>query len=374
MINFTYPNSYSKNIIKLFGNISNNLWNDWNWQLKNSIKTYKDLTNIIPQLKNKISEDVFEKYHFSITPYFFCLIDFDNIEADPIANQVIPSNFELKHDNFLSIDPFSEKIKTPAKNLIQRYPDRILLLTTNLCASYCRYCTRKWNWNTNQTLKKEDITYTKEFLEKNPQIREVIISGGDPLLLDFDFLEEIIFNLINVKTIEVIRIASRVPSFLPQRITDDLANILKKYKTIWLITHFNHPNEITPKTEEAIDKLIYSGVSLANQTVLLKNINDDLKTMKKLLYSLEALRIKPYYLFNCDLVEGTAHFRTSIDSGLQLLKELWNNIGGLCIPNYVVDLPELGKIPILPQYILSEDENCIVFKNSFGKTFSYPKK
>ncbi|HOV14732.1 MAG TPA: KamA family radical SAM protein, partial [Spirochaetota bacterium] len=345
-------------------------FNNPKWQINNSINTKEKLVKLIPDRFENISENLFNK--FSITPYFWCLINHNENDSDPLAKQIIPDERENIKNSFLDIDPFSEQSKSPEKQLIKRYSDRVLVVTSNICPSYCRYCTRKWNWDKGQTIADKELIKIVEYLKENKNIREVIISGGEPFLLSVAFLERIIQNIITIPTIEVIRVATRILSFLPQKITKNLTLMLKKYRPIWIVTHFNHPNEITPETVNAVNKLLDAGVSIVNQSVLLKGVNEDFETLKRLFYDLTTLGIKPYYLFNCDLVSGTHHFRADFDIGLKIIEDLRGNVGGICIPNLIVDLPHGGKVPILPDYIIEKNKTNLKLKNYQGKIFDYP--
>jgi len=345
-------------------------WDNYKWQLNNLINSADLIEKYIP-LDNETRE-LIKNSRFSVTPHLLSLINTNNYIDDPIAKQVIPNKDELIVNDFLKNDPFSEKIKNPSKNIIKRYPDRVLLVTSNVCPSYCRFCTRKWNWQDNWILQRDDLKGVVDYLGNNSNIREVIISGGEPLILESDFLEEILKKIRSVKSIEVIRIATRILTFLPQRIDKKLTNIIKKYGPIWLVTHFNHPNEITESTEFAIDRLLDAKVSIINQSVLLKDINDNYSILSSLMKKLESLLIKPYYLFQCDLVEGTTHFRTPIEKGIELIKKMRDSISGICQPTYIIDLPEGTKIPISPQYISKIEKNKIILKNYEEKLFEYP--
>lgn len=370
MKSFKYNERFFINREVFFKNVPDRVFNNPLWQIKNKIDTKEKLLSFIPSLKGQLSDNLFNK--FSITPYFFCLINFDDLNNDPIAKQVIPDERENEKSAFLNIDPFNEQEKKPETQLIKRYPDRVLLVTSNICPSYCRYCTRKWNWGKGEYLNEEKLSQVLNYLTNNKNIREVIISGGEPLLLPYSFLEKIIKSIIRIEHIEVIRIASRILSFLPQKINNEFLKILKKYKPIWLVTHFNHPNEITPETNRAVEKILETGVAIVNQSVLLKGINDNAETMKRLVNDLEILRIKPYYLFNCDLIEGTKHLRADFNKGIEIMDKLRGNTGGICIPSFIIDLPEGGKVPILPEYIVERNENVLKLRNYQGRIFDYP--
>jgi lysine 2,3-aminomutase len=357
VIHIKYNEIYHTNKEKFFGHVPDIQWNDWKWQIRNGIRNFDDLIKYFPLLEK--NREKLLKTNFFITPYFLSLIDLDRLEMnknkmkiyDPIARQVIPSVEEFSCNLDEKTDPFSEFHKSPLTGCVKRYKDRILILPTNICAGYCRYCTRKWNWNSGYLIKREDIKNIKKYIGSNPSIREVIISGGDPFLIPVGFLDELIYEMISIDTVEVIRIATRLPAFLPQRINREISGILKKYKSLWVITHFNHPDEITPATQEAVENLMAGNAALANQTVMLKGVNDGYEILKKLFYSLESLRIKPYYIFHCDPVKGTSHFKVPLKSGLKLMNRLRRNISGLSIPLYVMDLPGKGKIPVTDEII-----------------------
>ncbi len=355
---------------RYFEKVPSRKWNSYKWHLNNLINSSSLLEKYISL--DIETRQVVDNTKFSITPHLLSLINCSDYQNDPIAKQIVPNKSELVCNNFLKNDPFNEKNRTPAKNIIKRYPDRVLLVTSNICPSYCRFCTRKWNWQENWAINKNDIREIVGYLENNMDIREVIISGGEPFLLNTDFLEEIIRNIRNVKHIEVIRIATRILTFLPQRVDRRLINMLKKYGPIWIVTHFNHPFEITSLAKEAVDKLLDSKVAIVNQSVLLKDINDNYETLSTLMKKLESMLIKPYYLFQCDLIEGTAHFRVSIDKGMELIGKMRGNIGGICQPTYIIDLPEGAKVPILPDYILKRGDDKLVIRNYEGKNFDYP--
>jgi len=369
MKKITYPEFYFENKNRFWHDIDDVKWNDWEWHLSNSIQSLDCINKLFPDIIE--IDKTIKKLKFRITPYFLSLINTSS-NNDPLLKQVLPSRLELIDLSFLSLDPFNEKGKSPVNCLIKRYPDRAIITVTNKCPSYCRYCTRKWNWDNKIFLNKKIIKDIHDYLEKEKSIREIIISGGEPFMINEDILFNLLDGIINIDHIEAIRIGTRILTFLPQRITGYLAERLSKYKPLWIITHFNHSNEITPATEDAVDKLIGNGAVLSNQSVLLKNINDDLDTMKNLVHKLQILRIKPYYLFQCDLVKGTNHFRASIKDGCSIIEGLRGDTGGICIPTYVIDLPDGGKIPVNSDYILKSNSKEIIVKNYEGKIVKYP--
>jgi len=355
--------------------IRDNYWSNWKWQIRNRIKGYNFLSSIgvISNNSKNRFKLLLKKYHFATTPYYFSLCNELNY-SDPIFRQIIPSLEEI--DFRLSgsePDPLAEEKHSITPHLIHRYPDRVLIVTTNFCASYCRHCNRKRFWsNKPWVITTKELEQILFYIKKNKHIREVILSGGDPLFINQNYLEYILKKLREIKNIEVIRIGTRIPVVLPMKITTDLCKMLKRYRPIWLNTHFNHPQEITKEAEKAADLLSLNGIAMANQTVLLKGINDDLNTLIRLFTSLERILIKPYYLFHCDAVCGTDHFRTSIKKGIELISAMEGKIGGLCIPKFVVDLPEGGgKAPCGPNFLEKVDGDIAIFKTWEGKKFIY---
>jgi lysine 2,3-aminomutase len=350
-------------------------WNDWRWQMRNRIRTVPDLLSVFPEL-HEGSElgQVAAKYPFAITPYYASLIRSSDI-SDPIFQMSVPQMDELFDPPFLHADPLEEEADMPVPGLIHRYPDRALVMATTMCAMYCRHCTRKRVAGTREdSISAEQLGKITAYLADNPQIRDVIISGGDPFTLAMDVLEGIIAAIRAVSSIEVIRIGTRTPVVMPQRITRELTTMLGKYHPIWVNTHFNHPRELTPEAAEACKRLVNAGIPLGNQTVLLRGVNDDPRTMEKLCRGLIRMRVRPYYLFQCDLVRGIEHFRTPISRGIEIMEYLRGRLSGLAIPSYVVDVPRGGgKIPILPNYVVSMSPTHTVLRNCDGIMVSYPE-
>ncbi len=320
---------------KIFGDVSNKLWNDWHWQLENRIVDLKRIG---------IGKTVSGR--FAVTPHYLNLIEkFD--KSDPIYRQVIP--FDTEFESNLRIDPFNEESHMPVDGLIVRYPDRGLVVSTNSCYSYCRFCTRKWKWdelNEQLTLNKFDKII--KYLEINPQIRELIFSGGDVLTLSDKTIEKLFTAIGSVGSIKVVRVATRVPAFLPQRITEKFVAIIQKFSPIWIIMHFNHPWEINSESLKAIEKLRFSGASLLSQSVLLKGVNDDYNILYALFSQLQQAGVKPYYLFSCDPVYGTEKFKVAEKIGIELIEKLRSHLGGVAIPQFVADVPGKSKIHIAP--------------------------
>lgn len=343
----------------------------WKWQLRHSVRTVPDLIKRLG-LENGAThglELAVRKFPLGITPYFLELLK--NSEA--VYKQMVPTVDELKLSEFDLHDPLGEERDEVIPGLIHRYPDRVLLLATDMCASYCRFCTR------NRVVGSHEIPFNRarlemafDYIRSNPQIRDVILSGGDPLILNDEKFEWVLQGLRAIPTLEIIRLGTRIPVFLPQRITRKLVSILKRYHPIYMSVHVNHPDEITPLFEKAITRLADAGIVLGSQTVLLKGINDDAEVMRKLMLHLMRLRVRPYYIYQCDLSEGIEHFRTPLRVGIEIISKLRGFISGYACPNFVVDLPGGGgKVPLLPQYLLEQEGNRILFRNFEGKEYVY---
>ncbi len=320
-------------------------------------------------------KEVTEKFPFAITPYLSSIIDWKN-EDDPIRKQIFPDVLELEKKSLEALDdPLNEENLMPVKRLIHRYPDRLVLLVTNRCSAYCRHCNRKRDWKNNgKDISIQELKKATLYLKSNPKIREIIISGGDPLMLSTEKLKKVLDAVWSVKTIEVVRIGTRAPVFLPMRITEKLCDLLESYPSIWINTQFNHPAEITKESKHACEKLQKSGFPISNQAVLLKGINDSPKIILELCHKLQEIKVRPYYLFQCDLVAGTEHFWTPLFVGKEIINRMIGATGGLCVPRFVIDLPGgKGKIPILPDYIVKENESEITFKNYANEKIKYKK-
>lgn len=367
--------NYLDNRKKLFPLVCDSDWDDFRWQWNHRITTEEELSALFPTVDQKRIRGVKEKFPFAITPYFLSLIASEDPLNDPIGKQVVPDRLELQREEKLCSDPFREQQQDRmlVPGLVKRYPDRVIVITTSLCPSFCRYCTRKWNWKEQFHLTNDHLEKIVVYLKQNPQVREVILSGGEPFLLDPAFLDAILKAISSVDTVEVIRIGTRILSFLPQKIEEATTVVLKKYFPLWIVTHFNHPNEITEETLKAVKKILSANCSLCNQSVLLKGVNDTVGVMKKLVHVLQSIMVKPYYIFHPDLIEGTSHFRGEIADGLEIMRQLRGYTGGMCVPYYVVDLPEGGKIPLLPNYVLSENQREFLFKNYKDEKFRYLK-
>ncbi len=349
-------------------------WNDWKWQLRNRIMDVETLNKVIKLTEEdkRAIEHSLEFLRMAITPYYASLID-PNDPFDPIRLQAVPSVHELTVAPEDMLDPLHEDVDSPTPGLTHRYPDRVLLLVTDRCSMYCRHCTRRRKaGETDKAMPLEYVDKAVEYLKEHTEVRDVLISGGDPLTLPTAHLEKIIQKIATVPSVEIIRIGSRTPVVLPQRIDDELIDMLKKYKTIWLNTHFNHPVEITPESIHALDKLVEAGIPLGNQSVLLRGINDNPEIMKCLVQKLVKYRVRPYYMYQCDLSQGLSHFRTTVAKGLEIMEYLRGHTSGFAVPTYVIDAPHGGgKIPVMPQYLISYGENKVILRNYEGGLFVY---
>ncbi len=346
-------------------------WHDWRWQFRNritDIETLKQLIHVSREEENAFKASG-KNLPFAVTPYYMTLVDPHNPQ-DPIRKTVIPRIDEFATSHHEMIDPCGEDKNSPVPGLVHRYPDRVLFLVNDMCSVYCRYCTRSRVVGSGDL--HPEYAHIFEYLEQHTEVRDVLISGGDPLVFSDDKLEDIISRLRSIKHIEVIRIGTKVPVVLPQRVTDNLVKMLKKYHPFFMSIHFLHPREITPEVIEACNRLADAGIPTFSQTVLLKDVNDDPDVMKTLMQKLLTLRVRPYYIYQCDPVQGTSHFRTPITTGLKIMEHLRGHTTGYAVPTYVIDAPGGGgKIPVSPDYVLSRDEEKIVLRNYEGNTFEY---
>ncbi|TKB27608.1 KamA family radical SAM protein [Desulfopila sp. IMCC35006] len=341
----------------------------WQKILQSSITTPNGLQEHVDCDSNALL-DVIANFPMRINPYFLKLIQHP---GDPLWKQAVPDPAEI-HDGICTDDPLGEENLSPVPNLVHKYPDRVLFLVSNTCAMYCRFCTRKRKVGTDKMrISPDTLNAGYAYMRQHPEIREVLISGGDPLLLPDEDIAAILHNLRSIRSIEIIRIGTRVPSVLPMRITRKLVSILKAHHPLYINTHFNHPNEITAESSKACTMLADAGIPMGCQTVLLKGINDDAQTLKKLFVGLLRIRVKPYYLFQADLTKGTNHFRTTTETGIAIMRQLYGHISGMAIPTYALDGPNgKGKIPLTPQYIM-ERGDTLVFENFKGEICTYPE-
>lgn len=360
--------------IDLWKDVKESDWKDWRWQLKNRISDVEHLSEVI-DLTDQEKEEIDQalgKLRMAITPYYASLINNDDPDC-PIKKQAVPVSEELNLGKADMEDPLHEDVDSPVPGLTHRYPDRVLLLVTDQCSMYCRHCTRRrFAGSTDESLPLGKIEKAIDYIRETPRVRDVLISGGDALLISNEKLEKIIKKLREIDHVEIIRIGSRTPVVMPQRITPELVNMLKKYHPIYLNTHFNHPDEITPETERAAQLLADAGIPVGNQSVLLKGINDNPKVMRELVHGLLKMRIKPYYIYQCDLSQGIEHFRTRVDRGISIIESLRQHTTGMAVPTYVIDAPGGGgKIPVNPQYLISRSPGKVVLRNFEGKVFAY---
>lgn len=360
--------------IELWKDVKEEDWNDWKWQVRNRIKdveTLKRVINMTPEEENEVNI-VLKKFRLGITPYYASLMDKDDLHC-PVRMQAVPTILET-HTSISDLeDPLSEDEDSPVPGLTHRYPDRVLFLITDQCSMYCRHCTRRrFAGQHDMGVPRDRIEKAIEYIRENEEIRDVLLSGGDALLVSDELLEYIISSLREIEHVEIIRIGTRTPVVLPQRITDNLVNMLKKYHPIWVNTHFNHPKELTPEAKEACRKLADAGIPLGNQSVLLRGINDCPHIMKELVHGLVKIRVRPYYIYQCDLSMGIEHFRTKVSKGIEIIESLRGHTSGFAVPTFVVDAPGGGgKIPVMPQYLISQSPTKVVLRNYEGIITTY---
>jgi lysine 2,3-aminomutase len=352
-------------------------WNDWKWQLRNRITSLAQLQKFLPTLTPEEHAGALfaaNKLSVAITPYFFNLIDPAD-ENCPIRWQVIPREGEGHTASWEMVDPCGEDSHSPVAGLVHRYPDRVLMLVTDRCASYCRYCTRsRLVSNASGYDFHPEFDRQLDYIASTKTVRDVLLSGGDPLLFNDEKLEYLLTRLRQIPHLEFVRIGTRIPVFLPQRITPELCAMLKKFHPLFISIHSNHPRELTTEVRDALGRLADAGIPMGNQSVLLRNVNDDPLTMRAHVQKLLLCRVKPYYLYQCDLISGSAHLRTPVRKGLEIMQELRGHTTGYAVPQYVIDAPGGGgKVPVNPDYILSRNNDRIVLKNFEGKIFEYPE-
>ena len=357
-----------------FSEATQDQWNDWRWQLKNRLSTPEDLDGLVV-LDSKKREDIraaSEKFLMGITPYYASLMQ-EADETDPIYLQSVPQAAELELASDDLEDPLAEDTYMPTEGLTHRYPDRALLYTSHNCPVYCRHCNRRRKvGDPKSALSRQALAKAVDYVRQTPAIRDLLVSGGDPLSLSDKKLDTLLTELRTIKHLEIIRLATRNPVTLPQRITPELIEVLKKHHPIYVSTHFNHLRECTPEAELALNRLADGGCVISNQMVLLKGVNEDPGMVKEMNRWLLARRCRPYYIFQCDSVEGVSHFKTPVRSGLKIIEELRGWTSGLAVPHYVVDLPEGGgKVPLLPEYLVSQNGKKLTFKNYAGDVYHY---
>ncbi len=349
-------------------------WNDWHWQLAHRITTLDQLSRFLeptPEERSALEHST-NQFPFSITPYYLSLID----PADPasaLRKTVVPTIFEAETSVGESVDPLHEEHTSPVPGIVHRYPDRVLFLTTSFCSVYCRYCTRSRLVGGHTEALEHHWKQAIDYIRRTPVIRDVVISGGDPLTMSDDKIEWLVREISSIDHVQMIRIGTKVPMVLPQRITPELVRRLRRYKPLYLSVHCTHPDEITVESSRAFNRLADNGIVMGSQTVLLKGVNDNPETMTALVHKLLQVRVKPYYLFQCDPIVGSAHFRTTVESGKEIIRCMRGFTSGYAVPQYVIDTPGGGgKVPILPEYEVSHDSQNLYLRNYEGKVFSYP--
>ncbi len=340
----------------------------WKKILSESI-TRPEEVSVLYGLDMKTTEKIVSRYPMRINPYYLGLI---KEKDDPIYRQCIPDPREIS-DQRGHVDPLNEEALSPVRGLTHRYPDRVLLLVSSICPTYCRFCNRKRKVGNLSMVSEDSIKQGIDYIRDHRQVRDVLLSGGDPLLLEDDEIQWILERIRSIEHVEIIRIGTRVPCTLPQRITEDLTRIMKKFHPLYIHTHFNHPMEVTSQSALACRRLADAGLPLGCHTVLLKGVNDEPATMKSLMQKLLSIRVRPYYLFQADLARGTSHFWTNMKKGLDIIKEIQGHTSGLCMPHFAVDLPGGGgKVPFLPSYIVGKEKNLLIIENYRGERFRYP--
>ena len=362
--------------VPLWRDVTDAQWNDWKWQAAHIVHTLDDLRKILPLTEDE-ERGVLEcakVFKFGIPPYYASLMNPDDPNC-PVRLQAVPRVQETHFSGADQHDPLYEDIDSPVPHLTHRYPDRVLLLITDYCAMYCRFCTRRrFTAHEHGAMSMRDLEPAFAYLEQAKEVRDVLLSGGDPLMVNDEYLENILKRLREIDHIEIVRIGSRAPCTLPMRITPVLVSMLKRYHPLWLNTHFNHPKEITPEASKALAMLADAGIPLGNQSVLLRGVNDCPTIMKNLVHRLVENRVRPYYFYQCDLSEGIEHFRTRVSSGIEIMEALRGHTSGFAVPLFIVDAPGGGgKIPVGPNYVVSESDKKIVLRNYEGGIFSYPE-
>ena len=358
----------------LFANVPESDWNDWKWQVRNRIETLEDLKKYVtltPEEEDGVSKCL-GTLRMAITPYYLSLINLDD-PNDPVRKQAVPTAAELHQAEADLLDPLHEDTDSPVPGLTHRYPDRVLLLVTDQCSMYCRHCTRRrFAGQHDAAVDMSQIDKCIDYVREHPEVRDVLLSGGDALLISDEKLEYIISKLRAIPHVEIVRMGSRTPVVMPQRITPELCNMLKKYHPIWLNTHFNHPNEVTEEAARACAMLADAGIPLGNQTVLLAGVNDCVHVMKNLVHKLVSMRVRPYYIYQCDLSMGLEHFRTPVSKGIEIIEGLRGHTSGYCVPTFVVDAPGGGgKTPVMPNYVISQTPNKVILRNFEGVITTY---
>ena len=358
----------------IFRDVSDEKWNNWRWQVQNNVTSAEELKKYLPisEEEEKSLSKCIEKFRMAVTPYYLSLID-PNDKLDPVRLQAIPTEEELVFSTADIDDPLHEDTDSPVEGITHRYPDRVLFLITNHCSMYCRHCTRRrFAGQADSSVSSEKIEKGIEYIRNTKTVRDVLLSGGDALLVSDSMLEDIIKEIRAIPHVEIIRMGSRTPVVLPQRITPELCEMLKKYHPIFFNTHFNHPQEVTTEAKQACELLANAGIPLGNQSVLLRGVNDSLPVMKKLVHELVKMRVRPYYIYVCDLSMGLEKYRTPVSKGIEIIEGLRGHTSGFAVPQFVVDAPGGGgKIPVNPNYIISQSHNKVILRNYEGVITTY---
>ncbi len=367
------PSTFESKRAPIFKDVPEEKWNDWRWQLAhrlNSVDDFEKVFRLTDSERKALGTSGL--FRVDVTPYYVSRINPDDPD-DPIRKQIIPTAGEIDVFTGMMEDSLAEDRHSPVPGLVHRYPDRVLMLVTTQCASYCRYCTRaRIVGDPNQTFSRSEFDAQIEYLKNTPQVRDVLLSGGDPLTLAPKLLEELLTRLREIPHIEILRIGSRVPVFMPMRVTEELTDMLQRFHPLWLNIHVNHPNEISLELANAADKLTRAGIPLGNQSVLLAGVNDCVHIQRELVHKLVRIRVRPYYLYQCDLVEGAGHFRTPVAKGVEIIEGLRGHTSGYAVPTYVVDAPGGGgKIPVMPNYHISSSDHKIILRNYEGYITTY---
>ncbi len=360
--------------IPLWKDVTSEEWNDWHWQVRNRISTLEQLKQVIDLSEEEAKgvEECLQTFRMAITPYYASLMDPQD-RSCPVRKQAVPTAMELHRAGSDMTDPLHEDVDSPVEGLTHRYPDRVLLLVTDQCSMYCRHCTRRrMAGGTDRARPREQIDAAIDYVRRTPIVRDVLISGGDGLLIGDDLIEHILKQLYEISHVEMIRFGSRTPVVMPQRITPELCRMLAKYHPIYLNAHFNHPKEVTAESAAACARLADAGIPLGNQSVLMAGVNDCPQVLKKLSHELLKIRVRPYYLYQCDLSQGIEHFRTSVSAGIEAIENLRGHTTGLGVPTFCVDAPGGGgKIPVMPQYLVSQSPHRVVLRNFEGGVYAY---
>jgi len=358
-----------------YRNVSDKLWNDWHWQISHRIRTLEEIERILVLSSDERAalEQAGAKLPVGITPYYMALISPDNPDQ-PLRRTVIPRTAEFVRSPGEADDPLSEDQDSPVPGIVHRYPDRVLFLVHDFCSTYCRYCTRSRVVGHGELKSSFDrLELGLDYIRRTPTVRDVLLSGGDPLTLSDEKLDWLLAELRKIPHVEFLRIGTKVPVVLPQRITPQLCRVLRRYHPLWMSIHFTHPDECSPEVYGACGRLADAGIPLGSQTVLLKGINDNVETMKRLVHELLKMRVKPYYLYQCDPISGSSHFRTPVSKGLEIIEGLRGHTSGYAVPTFVIDAPGGGgKIPLQPNYVVGRDGDDLLLRNYEGGIFRYP--